>query len=436
MSNGVDVKSNFGAFAKYGDLASGKTLEALDAVGAFVGLIADIGGVIGLAAWIAQVLQSNSQTVDLTQQELTVIDQNLRNLIASEQVDHLLERLRGLDAIAAPAQKALEMLPSSLPPNPPLSTDAKNGYIGDCVQALDSLASPDHWIANALETSYYDDGGEWAGRIAPDAPGGVAFSTKHILPTFLRCLCYFISVGTIYDSNFIQNQKDRLQTYLNRLQTAYDTAKQGIWALPRPAKEDVLVQHFGALIWSPGPWQVGLQTFAGEEGETIPVFLFHSTFYRLYGVVSRYGEYFKVGNYPPAVNDSSPLNLPAAPPVPLYPDFAKFYATYDLKIIAARKVAYRELGLGITRKAINGLRAIAEGNRIIDFDPDMWFSLREISGPLASAFPDDPANPPFVRVTLGRAISRLNALSGTTQQSLRNAFEAVVLPILLSPLQY
>jgi hypothetical protein len=251
---------------------------------------------------------------------------------------------------------------------------------------------------------------------------------------------YFITVGTIYDPFFKSNYSNGLQTYLNRLQWAYDTAKQGIWSLPRPAQEDVLKRWSDPWDPSrrPGPWRPGPWADGSGVARNINPRGLNPTFYRLYGVVSLYGEYFEVGNYPPAAQLSLPLNLPEPPPplpllglVPPLPDdyFLKFYAGFDLKIIAASKITYRQLGLGVTRTAINGLRAIVEGRQITDFDPDMWWSLREISGPLASAFPDDPANPSLVRVTLRTAISRLNALSGAPQQSLRTAFESLVLPI-------
>jgi hypothetical protein len=39
----IDVKSNLGAFAQYGKIASGSELEALDALGVFMGALGDIG---------------------------------------------------------------------------------------------------------------------------------------------------------------------------------------------------------------------------------------------------------------------------------------------------------------------------------------------------------------------------------------------------------
>jgi len=430
----IDVKSNLGAFAKYGKLASGDELVALDKVGAFLGTLGDIGGAIALIAGLLDLLgvltSDNNDAVASLGLELKAVDNELRALVGDEHADHLLNRLRSLDDIASPAETAFERIKAFLPPNPPPSGDTIEKLTEDCVGALLILVKEEHWRANVFETPYYDDGGAWAGQIIPDESGGIAFSTKYILPTFLRTLGYFIAFGRIFDPHFKDNNDDLLRQCLDRLQSSHSTAVDGIVMLPRPTDAEVLQrvaggdQSIDVSVWSRG--RLALSSAVAPD----PVF------YRMYGAVSRFGEYFEVGNFPP-VGGGLAANLPQEPDADedLPPDyFLRFHATYDLKQLAARKTAYRELGLGATRSSIRSLQMILGDVPIDRLDRDMWWGLREISDLTAPAF-DDPSNPfpPLARVVVGETISRLNALSGTPQSSLRTALNAVVLPIELVP---
>src|SRR5262245_22088843 len=127
---GPDVKSNLGAFAEYGQLAADDELVALDALGVFMGSLGDLGGavavVVGLLDLLGLMGSENQTAIDRLGRELDKVDKELRALIGDEHAQHLLDRLRGLDAIAAPAQTAFDRIVALLPPNPPPSADTIN----------------------------------------------------------------------------------------------------------------------------------------------------------------------------------------------------------------------------------------------------------------------------------------------------------------------
>jgi hypothetical protein len=164
-----------------------------------------------------------------------------------------------------------------------------------------------------------------------------------------------------------------------------------------------------------GIWARGKNSLPGSIG-------FNPVWFQMHGAFDLYGGYFAVGNYPP-------IPAPADPPVNGKPpaDFlARFDATHKLRSIAARKAVYRELGLVAARGILAKLKSLLGVGSLPDFDPDSWWSLREINSVLASVFGGPPN--PSARTT----ISWLNALSGATAETLRDALNALVLPIALT----
>ena len=420
-----DVKSNLGAFAKYGKLASGEELAAIDEFGAIIGTVGDFAGaltaVVAVVAFFASLGDHPANAIAILQQELSTVDTELRKLIASERVDHLLSRLNDLDTIVAPATTSFQKLHDELPPRPPLTDEDRRNQIGACLTALNALL-PDHqWRVNVLETAYFDDGGEWAGQIAADSTGGTAFGGKYVLPRFLSALTSLFAVGVALDQRFVDNWYDAaVKQYLERLKAAYDTSVAGLIALPRPSRDEIFhpIETSDGSGYQFGSWGRGRLAL----GESVAL---NRTFYQMYGYVSLYGDFFQVGNYP--------LDLMAPPEFPASDNyFARYYAAYDLRLLSARKMAYRGLGLGGLREILRKCQLLVGSPPMPVLDPDMVWSVRDVAALVAPAFGGDGAMGKSVRV--GVLIDRLNSLSGRRANSLRSALDPLISPVELAPL--
>jgi hypothetical protein len=428
--------SNLGDYAGSVAKLTKEEKAGIEALGSFVGSLADLAGAAGLASLIIGIVTSlissdNNALVPLVN-EIDIIRTELERFIAQERVDALLTRVQGLDTFVAPTQTALQQLIAELPPNPPLTQAEVRTQIGNCLTVLNGLNTDDQWKADFLSQLYYDDDGAWAGQIRPPTTGGggpneqfFVFSTRYILVRFARSLGHFVAVGLTLDRRFRDNYLQEIQAYVTRLENAYTQVRAGITTLAAPThgqlleiKPDsdgndayVLLEGLRDGIWARGK---------NSPPESIG---FNLIWFQMYGAFDLYGGYFAIGNYPG-------IPAPAAPPVNGQPPsdfFPKFDATHELRSIAARKIVYRELGLVAVRAILAKLKSIIGVGSLPDFDPESWWSLREIQGILAAVF-DPSSRAPDPRKT----IAWLNALSGASAETLRDALNALVLPIALT----
>jgi hypothetical protein len=422
-----DVKSNLGAFAQYGQLAAGEELKVFDAVGAIVGTVGDFAGALGAVAAVVSFFASlGSNPADAIAglaAELGQVDRELRQLIASERVDHLLTRLHGLDSVIAPSISAYQSLRSELPPNPAPGDADRRAQIGACLSALNALVPDDQWEVNVLETSYYDDGGEWAGQVAAQSSGGIAFGTWYVLPRYMTALANLYTVGVALDPAFAENYRDAaLKPFLQRLQAVHETARAGLVALPRPTPDEVF-QLFGSdqgPFYSYGAWGRGRLAFR----ESVAL---HRIFYQMYGVVSVYGTYFLVGNYP--------VGLMPPPAFPLDGNyFNRYFALYDLRMLGAMKSAYQQTGLASARASLRRMQRMSGLPELPAVDADAVWSARELASAMAPAFGGDGAS--GKSVSMRSTLARLNDLAqgdpGNT--SLRQALALAIGSVALEPL--
>jgi len=427
--------SNLGEFGAAAAKLSAGEKESLDALGSFIGLAADISGAVGLGTLIVGVVSSligsDKDVLAPLTKEVDLIRNELERFIVQVGVDALLMRVQTLDLVVAPTQTALQQLISELPPNPPPTPAEVRAEIGSCLTPLNGLNTDTQWEANFLSQLYYDDGGAWAGRKTPPTRADGApneqffvFSTRYVMIRFARSLAHLVAVGLTLDPRFLDNHRMDLAGYVGRLEDSWQKSVDGIIVLPAPTHgqllevtqdadgNDAYVQLMG---FCDGIWARGKNSLPGSIG-------FNQDWFQMYGAFDLYGAYFAVGNYPGVLPpDSPPVNR--QPPA----DFlARFDATHTLRSIAARKIVYRELGLVALRSILAKVKSITGVGTLPDFDPESWWSLREINGILAPAFGGPPN--PGVRTT----IAWLNALSGASAASLRAALEALVLPIALT----
>jgi len=427
--------SNLGDYAKTIKGLSDEEKAALETVGSFVGVLADISGALGLASIIVGVISSlistDGNALAPLAQEVAIIRAQLDRFIQETRVQALLNRVQGLDAFVGPTQTALQQLLAELPPNPPPTPTEVRTEIGKCLDVLNGLNTDAQWEADFLSQLYYDDSGAWAGQILPPTSGGggpgeqfFVFSTRYILVRFARSLGHLIAVGLTLDPRFNANYLIDVESYVARLEKAYTTARDSIITLPAPTHSQVLEitqdgdgndTYVTLMGLCDGIWARGKNSLPGSLG-------FNPDWFQMYGAFDLYGGYFAIGNYPG-------IPVPSTPPVNGQPPsdfFPKFDATHTLRSMAARKMVYRELGLVSARGILANLKSLLGIGSLPDFDAESWWSLREIDRILAPAF-DGPRNP-----NVSTTIGWLNALSGGSVRALRGALDELVLPIALT----
>jgi hypothetical protein len=428
--------SNLSDYVNAVNGAKGADTSAVGEVGSLLGLAADVSGAFGLASivigLVEQLLATNEDVLSDLKQYLVAVHTDLSQFIAAERIDHLLTRLNGLDQFIGDAQGAFEGLKGELNANPPVTNDFKFGQITICRGKVDGLDTDHQFGTNVLDERYYEDA--WTGRVAPQQSDfvdtDVAFSAKYILPEFLRTLGYFIAVGGAFDQHFVENNRDGLQRYLNRLDGVYAKSVQNIVTIRPPTQDELLgnpvhddvrdqdvYQAFeGGAI---GPW--------ARAGNPLPGMVEpNSEFYQMYGAVDRFVGFFAVGNHPLV-----PLPDPNVAPAPddFYPRFAAILA---IRTLNAWKLVFLHLGLPALRDSRNTVRALLGQPPLdpLERPSGQWWSLRETHDALGNVFADP--NPVLFQVTAAETIGRMAALIGVSGPlSWRAALAGVLIPMTL-----
>jgi hypothetical protein len=278
------------------------------------------------------------------------------------------------------------------------------------------------------------------GQVAAKPFGdGFAFSTKFILTNFERAIVYFVAVGRAFDPTFVASNRSVLQSYLDRLQFAFDTAIRGahspeldtdpgIVTLRPPTKDEVL----GPTVVDELTGQERFIPFAGfcdgpwaRAGNPVPESIApNPDFFQMYGAVDRYAGFFAVGNYP---------GIPAPEAAPAPDDFyPRFLAIHGIRTLDAWKQVYLGLGLDDLLGSIDVLRTLLSlpPEREFATPSGRWWSVRELDQALGDVFPDP--TPPLGGPTLGGVVGRLARLAGRSTErplSWRDTLNALRIPI-------
>jgi hypothetical protein len=354
--------------------------DGMNVVGAAMGTAADfsilagvLGGPIGVAvAVLVSLLVVLSQSAT---QDLDAIAGAIEEIIGGQRAQNILARLHALDLPVAQASSVMKILPSVLPPNPPLSWDARVSYVNLCIQALENFSQGDQWSTVYVDEVYYSD--DRSGPIEPDHAGdaAVVFTTRYILPDFLRALFILISASAALE---VPLDPDVLRGYRdNVLVQVYNQATDGIAFVAVPTPEEVYTGDprdvdsstgfvispwsFGRTIWS---WNPPGENFPDPDGG-----------YQWHGAVDRYTGCNSVGEYPGVVY----ANIPSDPDPQFYP---QFYAKLALANLKRWKSVYINLGLPYVWNAINRLSDLVGDPPVMKGAHRGQWSLREIHSTL------------------------------------------------------
>ena len=385
MSNVSDLLQHIGA----------SDSEAIGLLGDSIGVLADISGVGAavdiLASLLDQFTSTSNQAAAKLEAIQTAIAENFAQLHAEQRAAHILDRLRDLDPAIAQAQSVLDELKSTLLQVPPVTPEFKKDRIRICLEAIERLDRDDKWLTVFADEIYYGQHGTdlWSGEVLPTPhPTGLVFSSRYILPLYLRVLHIFMLVAAAYEPNYQVTFKEELRRFTERLRQVYETSSAGIVPIRLPNLE--LVSDF--------------VLFNGE-----------------YGAVHTYSGYSDVSDVIAGLFSSEPVAVGTTDSpgsnvvdhvVVLSRDrLLDYYALLRLGSRGRSKDVYIAVGLGRLRKTIDSLRKLTGDPPLLGRDPSAW-SFREIDEILVSAF-KDPSGP-LLEMSGLDTMQRLTTAAGST----------------------
>ncbi len=420
---------------------------AITLAGNVIGSLADISGALNLVVGAIDLFLNDDQEI-LTQLNniQTQIQEGFAAVAAEARAANILNRLNNLDPALAQAQSVLDNLKADLSQTPPVDEEYRLQQIQLCLDSVEQLNQDDKWLTNFADEIYYGspwgpdaaaDQTDWWARLMAPTPNadGTVFSCRYVLPDFLRVLYDFMLVASAFEADYTTLYQAPLQNYAARLQTAYNTSKQGLVTIKKPTPSQLGILSFSQDV----PWYESYGTSAmwgpdeppgpGEfpyidqlySGGSIPpdqdVYQWHGPFQAVtsvldwqgnvaqgpvpmrcvpleaagyvdpeygynqeYGVVHTYTGYSNISNYPP-------IPLPAANPNVFWPQFS---ASLDLALQRNYKQAYSGIGLDTVWTTINVLNRLTGQPLLGTYDPNVVWTLRELNGILGSAFPPQP----------------------------------------------
>jgi hypothetical protein len=263
MSNSADLLKDI----------SGSDNKAVGLLGSFIGTLADLSGGIQAISTLVNLFASNDNAEILAKLSdiQTAIQRDFAALQAETRAANILSRLANLDPAIAQAQAVMDQLPDDLSQTPPVSEEYRLQQIGLCLNAVELLDQDDKWWTNFADEVYYGFNwvdpttgqstptDEWTRLVAPNPnPDGTVFSTRYVLPYYLRVLYDFMLVAAAFEANYSTSYKSPLQRFTARLQTAHDISRQGIVTIRTPTRSEAGVGPPGSATYDvSGPYLDG-----------------------------------------------------------------------------------------------------------------------------------------------------------------------------------
>jgi hypothetical protein len=391
--------------------------DAVHFVGAAVGAVADYAGFVGAIIGAINFLESLLVQDDQSKVALVDVLNSIRDDLKAES---LLQRLRDLDSVIAPAEGVFAQLKATLNAinaGKPPSEDEILDQIRTCLTAVISLGpavgQQDKWTAVYNDQVYFPlpkpenwayEGGGIPSAVFPRTPSnpgpgqpftykgltfmyfcvptadgnGLVFNYTYILPLFLRALMIFLAVGALLDPKFTENYSEQLRSIADFLLTQHDKIqKEGIVNLWPPNADDAIVPlnkdvaltdqlQSGLFIdtrWdgatSPSPVPDSIFGWTGSP-PLFPNYPLGPDFRQSYGAVSLFSGYSSAGAYPPLDIPPDLKNNPYPGVIQRPADdwFLGFFSKYLLRTLKRSKDVYRGIGLPAVRKTINRLRSL------------------------------------------------------------------------------
>jgi hypothetical protein len=438
---------------------SGSDNKAVGLLGSFIGTLADLSGGIQAISTLVNLFASNDNAEILAKLSdiQTAIQRDFAALQAETRAANILSRLANLDPAIAQAQAVMDQLPDDLSQTPPVSEEYRLQQIGLCLNAVELLDQDDKWSTNFADEVYYGFNwvdpttgqstptDEWTRLVAPNPnPDGTVFSTRYVLPYYLRVLYDFMLVAAAFEANYSTSYKSPLQRFTARLQTAHDISRQGIVTIRTPTRSEAGVGPPGSATYDvsgpylDGPigqsqWHspfVSSLEFGPIHMSTPPTPEVRQTldaqylrgmddaYFQEYGAVHTYSADSNISHYPVVL-------LPTVAP-DVY--WGQFSAKLSLANRRNWKEVYADVGLATVWTTINALRDLTGDPPLGTFDPDAVWTLREINQILGTAFGNPPVLVPPA-ISAADVISRLAMAGGAPSNrplSLRSALSAAL----------
>lgn len=379
------------------DLAEivGVNTTAVKAIGASIGVIADVAGAlsgIGAAADVVMGLLTSNK--DQLAPILEAINEGFANVNEHLKASNTVTALRDNDRIWAEAQSVEDGLKAALDAVPPLDFGTRLLLVTKCREAVDNLSppgplgqagGPGPWMIPSQDSVFFDDKGDhlsqtvvrspitWPdgpyywylpfdsgyGVVAPPIdPSGVVFYYIYVLPSFLYVESIFLNVGSQLLPDFATGYAVPIGRDADFLQRVHDKIVGGIRLMVPPAWD---VPDLFLSTWTGwGSLPRGTEQKIDRTSiASLSVFL---------GLVINYGavEYFsgasKAARYQLLLSDVSqfgavPLEVSSAPPeITALASNPAIYRKFQIRVVKQSKDLYQLLGLADVWKMIHRLR--------------------------------------------------------------------------------
>lgn len=375
---------------------SDKARDAVGAVGASMGLLADLSGVVGFVQLASSLVDTILGKDDQVTDALNQLQQEMQNLQAAVKAEDTLDRLRNLEDAINPAASVLGQLKADVNEQPPVSTEYRLTQVGTCLAAVinltDMQGTDNKWRVVYNDQTFYSDA--WDGVMAPQVDGdGLVFNYIYVLPVFLRSIYILLTViGTLTPKDLNQ-YSDQLRHCIDRLQMVHDTVlNNGIVVLRAPVPTEMwraynpnnsFLNSF--VMYKNGPYYrsypdgkyLAFSTWSGGEVGSDPYSVYGTTWpFQIYGAVERYAGSGSTANYPP-------IDVPPTGPPPDASWMEAVQGKLALRILKKHKATYAAAGMPSVLQVANQLRAIVGDPQVPDPGLNSWSVLEivKILGP-------------------------------------------------------
>ncbi len=325
------------------DAITDQNKGATDVVGGFLGLVADISGVIGFLQWFQNIGQPADAAVQAALNKLqAAIDAGTQATDTGVAALGLQQNYQAVDSVVDPARGVFGTLPTIDPQDETSVSDA----ITTCFTALIALRDDvgSKWTVPFAEgaTSYTDD---WSGNLFPPHTN-VMFNYTYVLPQFIRTIGYFMAVIAALKPSALADYLGDLDLCADRLQSVHDSIMSTLVGMRVPQVGDVAYISFETnLEQLKTDWfnvKSGGQPVDGPDPNLWPL-----------GAVEEYSGASILDSYWTYL----PFRFDPGPPGnPILT--GNFLRLLELRIEDRRKALYRRIGLPVVLQTINQLRTI------------------------------------------------------------------------------
>lgn len=369
-----------------------KAVDAVDAIGSSMGLLADVSGAVGFVQLASSLVNTILGKDDQVTAALNQLQQEMQNLQAAVKAEDTLERLRNLEDAINPAASVLAQLKADVNQQPPVSTEYRLAQVQTCLAAVinltDMQGTDNKWRVVYNDQTFYSDA--WDGVLPPQVDGdGLVFNYIYVLPVFLRSIYILLTViGTLTPKDLNQ-YNDALRNCINRLQLVHDTVlNNGIVVLRAPVSTELWKAYDpnnafqnSFVMYKSGPYYrsypdgkyLAFSTWSGGEVGTDPYSVYGTTWpFQLYGAVERYAGSGSMANYPP-------IDVPPSGPPPGADWMEAVQGKLALRILKKHKATYAAAGMPSVLQVANQLRAIVGDPLVPDPGLNSWSVLEIVT---------------------------------------------------------